>query len=306
MLKHHEQHGNPKTVNFISQNVNSSRVQKFGSGGASLRSKSPLTDDQIRAVAPSIFAEQAHGSRSARYSYIPTSEVLTSLRKEGFHPFSVNQGGSRDAEKRGFTKHMLRLRHESALSVGVGETFREIVLVNSHDGTSSYQLMAGMFRLVCSNGMVVGAGAGFDEVRVPHTGNVVPKVIDGCIEILNRLPEVSEQVRDWNSLQLNSGEQAAFARAALALKYDEEEEAPFQAEKLLTLRRREDENPTLWNTLNTVQENVIRGGIGYILRDESGRRKQIRRTREVQGIDQNVKLNRGLWILAEEMRKLKA
>lgn len=96
-----------------------------------------------------------------------------------------------------------------------------------------------------------------------------------------------------------------FGRAARSLRYDEGE-APFQSDKLLTLRRRDDAAPTLWNTLNTVQENVIRGGVGYILRDEAGRRLQIRRTREVQGIDQNVKLNRGLWVLAQEMAKLKA
>ncbi len=281
-----------------------SSVRRFGSSASVLRSKSPLSDDQIRAVAPSIFADRAHGSRSSRYSCIPTSEVLTSLRREGFQPFAVTQGGSRDEEKRGFTKHMLRLRHESNLAANVGDTFQEIVLVNSHDGTSSYQLMAGMFRLVCANGMVVGAGNGFDEVRVTHTGDVTGKVIDGCVEILNRLPQVSADVAQWNALQLTQGEQAAFATAALAVRY-EEQQAPFGSEKLLTVKRYEDSAPTLWNTLNTVQENVIRGGVGYVLRDENGRRKQIRRTREVAGIDQNVKLNRGLWVLAQEMAKLK-
>lgn len=282
-----------------------SRVQKFGKSARTLRSKSdPLTDDQIRGACPSIFADQAHGSRSARYSYIPTSEVLTSLRKEGFQPFMVTQGGSRDEEKRDFTKHMIRLRHESLAAPSVGQTFNEIVLVNSHDGTSSYQLMAGMFRLICSNGMIVGAGNGFDEVRVKHSGDVNGAVIDGCVEILNRLPEVSSRVQEWNGLSLTSAEQNAFAAAALAIRYDDGE-APFVAEKLLTVKRQEDVKPTLWNTLNTVQENVIRGGIGYTLRDENGRRKQIRRTREVAGIDQNVKLNRALWILAEEMKKLK-
>jgi hypothetical protein len=292
-------------ASIFTSNRMSSNVRKFGSGSRILRSRSPLTDEQIRNVAPSIFAESKHESRSERYSCIPTSDVLTSLRREGFQPYMVTQGGSRIEGKAEFTKHMIRLRHDSAAEVSVGDTFREIVLVNSHDGTSSYQLMAGMFRLVCSNGMVVGAGAGFDEVRVKHTGDVVPKVIEGCIEILQRLPEVSAQVAEWNGLALTEGEQNAFARAALAMRY-EDEAAPFAAEKLLTLHRTEDAQPSLWNTLNTVQENVIRGGVGYVLRDENGRRKQIRRTREVAGIDQNVKLNKGLWVLAEEMRKLKA
>jgi hypothetical protein len=163
--------------------------------------------------------------------------------------------------------------------------------------------MSGIFRLVCSNGMVVADD--LNEIRIKHSGDVIPQVIEGCIEILGRLPEASESVREWSALRLTEGERAAFGAAALALRYDETEEAPFSADKLLTVRRFDDANPNLWATLNTVQENVIRGGVGYVLRDENGRRKQMRRTREIAGIDQNVRLNRGLWVLAQEMAKLK-
>lgn len=288
------------TVNILTRSVNQTRIQRFGSRGAILRSKTPLTDDQIREAAPSIFASQAHDSRSKRYSYIPTSEVLAGLRKEGFQPFMVQQGGSRDEEKANFTKHLIRLRHESSMFAQVGDHLREIVLVNSHDGTSSYQLMAGLFRLVCSNGMVVGNGT-IDEVRLKHTGDVIPNVIDGCIQILGKLPEVSEQVQAWDSMALTIGEQQAFANAALALRY--EEDAPIAGEKLLGNRRYDDAKPSLWNTLNTVQENMIRGGVRYLQQSENGISR--RKTREVRGIEQNVKLNRALWTLAEEMKKLK-
>lgn len=281
----------------------STRIARFGSGGSRLRAAQPLTDDQLRAVAPSIFAEGKHESRSNRYSYIPTSEVVSSLRREGFHPFSVNQGGSRDAEKRNFTKHMIRFRHESAMAAAVGDHFREIVLVNSHDGTSSYQLMAGIFRLVCSNGMVVGDGQ-IEMVRVKHTGNVIPEVIEGCQQILQKLPEVSETVREWSGLSLTAGEQTAFAAAALSARY-ETDAAPIQPDQIITPRRREDAAPTLWNTLNTVQENIVRGGVRYRHTDERGHITR-RRTREINGIDQDVGINRALWVLAREMQKIKA
>ena len=64
-------------------------ASRFASHSPALRSDSPLSDDQIRRVAPSIFADAPHESRSERYSYIPTAAVLTELRKEGFqpHPF---------------------------------------------------------------------------------------------------------------------------------------------------------------------------------------------------------------------------
>lgn len=259
--------------------------------------------DQLRHIAPSVFAEQAHASRSTAYSYIPTSELLTRLGREGFRPFSVMQGGSRDEEKRGFTKHLLRLRHDSQ-ELTVGGTHNEILLLNSHDGTSAYRLMAGTFRLVCGNGMVV-AQSMIEDIRVPHKGDIASLVIDGCCQLMEKLPEVSESVAEMSALRLTAGEQRAFATAALVARYDDQT-APITADQVLTIRRHEDAAPTIWNTLNTAQESLIRGGLGYTQRDERGRRIATRRTREVGGIDQNTHVNRALWALAEEMKKLKA
>lgn len=294
-----------KTMNSqLTLNSTSGRMSRFSRNSRALRSDSPLTDEQIERACPSIFARGAHGSRSQRYAYIPTSEVLTGLRREGFLPFYAIQGGARDAEKKAFTKHMLRLRHATTIEQGRQGEANEIVLVNSHDGSSSYQLMGGRFRSICTNGMISGS---FDTVRIKHSGDVTAAVIEGANEVLQRLPEVSEQVREWSGLRLTEGEQGAFAAAALALRYESAEEAPFTADKLLTLHRREDQAPTAWNTLNVIQENVIAGGIGYTIRDpQTGRAKQQRRTRGIEGIEQNVHINRGLWVLAQEMAKLKS
>ncbi len=114
-----------------------------------LRSDRPLSNDDIARVAPSIFAEEAHDSRSERYLYIPTIDVLDALRAEGFEPFMACQTRVRNEEKREHTKHMLRLRHANTI---MDKEANEIILLNSHDGTSSYQMMAGMFRFVCANG----------------------------------------------------------------------------------------------------------------------------------------------------------
>ena len=117
---------------------------RFASRSPVLRADYPLSDDQIRTVAPSIFAEDKHTSRSDRYAYIPTGAVLSELRKEGFQPFMVCQTRVRDEGKREHTKHMVRLRHADQIN---GAEANEIILLNSHDGTSSYQMLAGMFRL---------------------------------------------------------------------------------------------------------------------------------------------------------------
>jgi hypothetical protein len=110
-----------------------------------VRSEHPLAEDQMRQAAPSIFAEGKHASRSERYTYIPTIEVLRGLRKEGFEPFMVAQSKSRIEGKTDFTKHMIRMRH--AGQVSTKPEANEIILINSHDGASSYQMLAGVFRL---------------------------------------------------------------------------------------------------------------------------------------------------------------
>ncbi|AZD86823.1 YafZ-like protein [Pseudomonas chlororaphis subsp. aureofaciens] len=113
-------------------------ASRFGRGSPVLRADRPLTDDQIRSVVPSIFAEAPHESRSERYSYIPTAAILTELRKEGFEPFMVCQTRVRQEDRRDFTKHMIRLRHASQIN---GAEANEVILLNSHDGTSSYQML---------------------------------------------------------------------------------------------------------------------------------------------------------------------
>jgi len=118
---------------------------RFAHNARVLRSDQPLTEDQMRETAPSVFALGKHQSRSERYTYIPTIEVLRGLRREGFEPFMVAQGASRVAGKADFTKHMLRMRH--AGQVQTRPEASEIILINSHDGASSYQMLAGMFRL---------------------------------------------------------------------------------------------------------------------------------------------------------------
>jgi len=264
-----------------------------GNGGK-LVSMTPITDAQMLRVAPSIFAQEAHDSRSDRYTYIPTIDILNGLRKEGFLPFTVAQSRTRDVSKREFTKHMIRLRRASEMKMG--EDCFEIVLVNSHDGTSSYQMMAGIFRLVCSNGLVVGDIC--DDIRVHHKGNIKDDVIEAAYTILDDSQLVLESKQEMQGVKLLPPERKVFAEAAMQLKY--EDEKPFSAEKLLQRRRYEEGDGSLWNTFNTVQENLIKGGIrGY---SANGNRI---RSREIKGIDQDIKLNKALWTLASEMAKLK-
>ncbi len=263
-----------------------------------LRSESPLSDEQIRAVAPSIFADAPHESRSERYSYIPTASVLQELRGEGFEPFMVCQTRVRRDDRRDFTKHMIRLRHASQIDAR-GEA-NEIILLNSHDGTSSYQMLAGMFRFVCQNGLVCGDTVA--DVRVHHKGNIAEQVIEGAYEVLHGFEQAQASREAMRAVTLDGGEAEVFARAALALKYDDPDKpAPITERQVLAPRRLDDNRADLWSVFNRTQENLIRGGL--VGRGGSGRRQ---RTRPVQGIDQDLRLNRALWLLADGLRQLKA
>jgi hypothetical protein len=273
----------------------------------------PLTDEQIRATAPSVFADAPHESRSARYAYISTAQLLASLRAEGFEPVSAQQSVARIPGRAPFTKHMLKFTHADATAATrVGDAVAQICLKNAHDGSSAYEISLGLYRFLCSNGLMVCDGT-FSEIRVPHVGDVRGRVIEGSYQVIEAAGGITERVDAWRGVALTHQEQEAFARQAIALRWPAEEgEAPhIEPAQALTVRRDSDRGDDLWSTFNRVQENLIKGGQRYVRpghRTVEGRYVPMRRlrTREVKGIDQNTGLNRALWRLAEEMRTLKA
>lgn len=259
------------------------------------RSDAPLSDHQIARYAPSVLAAEAHESRGERYSFIPTIDVLNGLRREGFQPYEVRQTMVRDQSRREHTKHMVRLRHPDA--IGSSSEVPEIILINSHDGTSSYQLLAGFFRFVCSNGLI--AGDVCNDIRVRHSGNVVHDVIDGCTRVIDEINTAAERIETYKAISLHPDEQAVFANAALQLRWDDGK-APVLGDQILRARRLDDRRSDLWTTFNRVQENLLKGGLRG--RTATGRNTS---TRAVGGVNENVKLNRALWSLADGLAQLK-
>lgn len=265
-----------------------------------IRTRDPLTNEQLYKAAPSVFATAAHESRSERYTYIPTIQVLDALRSEGFLPFAVSQSNTRSADKRSHTKHMVRLRDSRKWDADVGEEVNEVVMINSHDGTSALQLLPGVFRVKCKNGLV--SGKAHSEIRVPHKGNVIDDVIEGTFRVVEDFELVANQKDAMKGVILKPAERLLLAQQALSIKYDTDAaSAPVSDHQILGARRTDDQSPDLWTTFNVIQENLIKGGLRA--RTANGRRTQ---TREVKGIDQDIKLNRALWALAEGMRQLKA
>ncbi|ATN34393.1 hypothetical protein ACO34A_11320 [Rhizobium sp. ACO-34A] len=272
---------------------------RFGRNAHQISGREALDNEALYRHVPSIFAREAHDSRSERYVYVPTIDIVEGLRREGWFPFFAVQSIPRDGSRHGHAKHMLRLRRDD----GIGKPeAAEVIIVNSHDGTSAYQMFAGVLRFVCTNSMI--AGERFEEVRVPHKGSIQNEIIEGVYTVAEDFRRLIESAETMKDTRLSSDEQRVLAEASLVARYGEDE-SPVRPDQVVMPRRREDVGQSLWTTFNVIQENIIRGGIDGRRQTSDGRIRRSR-TRAINGIDQNVGLNRALWTLAEGMQRLKA
>lgn len=265
-----------------------------------------LTEDELRSRVPSIFATTAHASRSERFSPIPTIELLRGLANEGFAPVGAKQCVTRLNDRRNFTKHLIRLRRLDDRSLQVGDTVCEMLLKNANDGTSVYDLMAGLFRIRCLNSLVVQTGS-IDSVKVRHSGDAMTKVIEGTYRVMGEARKALVAPEAWSLQPLSTDEREALAEAAHVVRFGDAEgnvNTPIRPAQLLIPRRYDDNKTDLWTTFNVIQENTIRGGLTAVGRDANNRRRRTT-SRAVNGIDQDVRLNKALWVLAERLAQIK-
>jgi len=262
-----------------------------------------LNNDQLRQTAPSIFLDEVSEDRSMRYRMVKTITVVEAMRDVGFYPVAVQQSGARSQQGHEVGLHSVRFRHRSAMDMvtnkygSSGEEFEEIMLLNSHNTMSSFQLYLSVFRKVCMNGLVMSSDQG--HISIPHVGNVVERVVAGAAAMVEHVTELAEARHEMSKIELDDAERFMFANAALQLRYSGRT-SPIEAHDVLTRRRIADSAPTLWNTLNVVQENMIRGGLrGHTT---TGRRTS---TREITSISSDLAINRMLWSLAEAARNMK-
>lgn len=265
----------------------------------------PLSNEEIQRLAPSAFAGQPYHEMSDKYAFIPTATIIDKMRQEGFMPVMASQSTVKLADKRNFTKHMIRFRNVNSNLSKVGDSDLEQILINAHDGSSRYILMCGVFVLVCGNGLVVSDGM-VQSIRIKHIGDVIGDVISGSFNLIDQAPKIDQQIKLWRTITLSPVNQIDMAVEAHKLRYPNQESMSALAikpETLLKARRYDDNGSDLWSTFNRIQENTVRGGVKGFVR--GGFRLHRRTVREVKGIDQNVDLNKALWTLAEKMAESK-
>lgn len=265
--------------------------------------RAELSNEQVARIAPSSIATAPHHEVSDKYSFVPTMRVVDIMRNEGWYPVHAKEAGTRVDHREGFQKHVIRFAHQSLTPNmrKVGDEMVEAVMVNSHDRSCAFQFYIGIFRLVCSNGMISAVGD-FGRVSVKHIHAKPTEIIGASQKVLEHAPAVMESMNEMKDVPMLRPEKEAFATATMNLLFDEPSEAPFKAERLLRPRRyRDRENSDLWTTFNTVQENVMKGGI----RGWNSKTRRHVSSRPIKSIDRDVKLNKALWTLAEEMKAIK-
>jgi len=271
-----------------------------------------LVNEQIMQTAPSVFATAPHHEVSDRYGFMATIDVVDALRGEGWFPVDATQKNVRDKSKRDLTSHLVRFRRLGS-DINVGDSVVELVLKNSHDRSSAFVLHAGIFRMVCANGIIV-ADSTFEKLSVRHGKNVVENIIEGSCQIIDEVPAIANSVESMQNTELSAAERAIFARTAYnyANGYDNDaarDDAILTggaalASQILRPKRGGDTGTDLWTTFNIVQEKIMRGGIKTAKVNDKGRYRR-NTSRPVTSIDRNIKLNKAIFEMAAQMDAIK-
>ena len=236
---------------------------------------------------PAVFAEQPSDKVSSKYTFIPTTRILGVLEDEGWIPTSASQVNSHKEGNKQFAKHLIRLRRDEAIVPEVNKTIPEIVLFNSHNGKSNYDLRMGLYRFVCSNGMVV-SDAEFGSIKIRHMGYSDEQVVKASQEFIDNSTRIMNVVTEWQDVKLDRDQMRSFGREAAKLRFESPDDLTINT--VLQARRGEDNASDLWTVFNRTQENLIQGG--FLI--TGGRR----RSRQITNIDKNIDINTRLWDLA--------
>lgn len=236
---------------------------------------------------------------SDRYGFIPSSEVINRFQQEGWLLTKAEAVKVRKPSKEGFQRHLLRFVHHTQAQVNTGHRM-ETVFINSHDKTSGVVMASGVFRFVCSNGLVVSDSA-INGFKMYHTGLTMDRVMDNAYTILGQQEKVAQTIDLWKSIKIELPEALKLAKTGLELRWGKNQDLyPVSAESLLNARRSEDFENTLWNIFNRVQENVINGGQFDKSRSRHDGRP-FRMTRSVKSISENHNINSQLWQAASDL-----
>lgn len=231
---------------------------------------------------------------SDRYMFIDTRQVVEDMQDLGFQVADVRRPAIR-TKAAAFGVHEVDFRRPEDIGRKDGEAPR-LLFINSYDGSRKAQLMSGVFRFVCSNGLVVGDV--FQQQKFLHLGDYVTQLLEQIKESAAQSHKVFERIEDYRQTFLDHPQYLEMVEKALALRYPEDELA-LDPELVLSPRRSSDRDQDLYTTWNIMQENILKGGLPG--RQRNGR---TRNSSPLSNIERSNKLNRELWNLLEDYSAL--
>ena len=261
----------------------------------------PLSNDELFKVAPSIFSENPIETVSDKYAFVPTHKLLDIFRDAGYYPIMASESKVRDEENQGYQKHIIQFRSlENLLRPNAKDEYEDIVLTNSHNRTSSFIVDLAIFRIVCSNMLVVPSKS-FVHHSIVHVGFTNEKVKNAINEVTSYMPKIKELVATFKSIHLSKAEEQMLANAAIDIRFDTNTHY-IKADELLKVNYEEDYVPTLWSAYNRIQEAMIRGGVKMknLITNKTFTSKAIN------GIDATIKFNKELFEAVEQVALLKS
>ncbi len=262
-------------------------------------STTPLTNEDLQILAPALFTQEPYFEVSDKYHFIPTIDVIEEIRFYGWYPVNVSEANVRDEEKQGFQQHCVRFRHLEDF-LNPKENVVELLLFNSHDRSKCFSISAGIFRFVCSNGLVV-ADSIFDSYEIKHLGDKENDVVLSAIESITSIKDdLLNKIKHFESINLSQSEKESFAKASIPLRFEEHLEINHQ--DLLIPHRVEDEKDDLYTTFNIIQENLIKGNIEGINKDTKRRFT----SKEIKSISTDTAINKRLWEMTENIANIKS
>ena len=246
-----------------------------------------LSLQSLRSETPAVFATSPAPKMSNKYTFVPTIEILENFDREGWKVYSAKQlGGSQ------YATHEIRLRNGQLPQVG--DSLVEAVIRNSHNGMSTFSVSAGLYRLVCSNGLTVPTSVA-DSITVKHMRVDLGSVRQITDEFADRLPLIQSSVGRMENSFLNQERTMDMLNKAKLIRWEKGSmPSHINVEDLLRPERDGDKGNSVWKIFNVIQEKFVRGGVRYT--SKNGRNVSMKELKNFQTIN---KINTSLWELAD-------
>jgi len=241
---------------------------------------------------------------SHRYSHIPTTQIVNTIREAGWEFTSGTARKGRTEERRAHAAHVLRFSNPSLPLINDNRI--EAVLLNSHDGSTAFELGFGVYRMACANGLVVRT-ATVGSVRLVHSGLNLDNVFTAARSLVDLAPQVAETIERWSGTQLDHDLALQMSSRMARARWGDR----FVEADLLSPRRSDDTRSDLWTVFNRAQESVIRGGMDVTLRRNlhvadgtidgiTIESQTTRKATAIRGALKQMRLNQDLFAIASE------